>query len=154
MLVRFEDVYFTNYSTLAEEEGLTMDEVIIRASIIESEVMYQGEREKVASVIDNRLNISMPLQMCSTVQYTLDKKRDVITLEDLEIDTPYNTYKYSGLPIGPISNPGEDSIRAVLNHEDTDYLYFVLKDQITGEHFFTSDYNEFLSAKEQYGQIY
>ncbi len=154
MLFRFQEVYFSEYDALAKSQDLTMDQVITMASIIESEVMYAGEREKVSSVISNRLNQGMPLQMCSTVQYTLDKRRDVITLADLEIDTPYNTYKYGGLPIGPISNPGEMAIRAVLEPADTDYLYFVLKNKETGEHFFTSNYNEFLSAKEKYGQIY
>ncbi|MFV0519077.1 MAG: endolytic transglycosylase MltG [Lachnospirales bacterium] len=154
MLVRFEEIYYTNFDDLAKEKGLTVDEVITMASIIESEVMVPEERNLVASVINNRLSIDMPLQMCSTIQYTLEKRRDVITLEDLEIDTPYNTYKYIGLPVGPISNPGEASMRAVLEPADTDYLYFVLKDSETGEHFFTSNYDEFLSAKEEYGQVY
>ncbi len=154
MLSRFEDVYYSGYSTLANEKGYSIDEVITMASIIESEVYYDGEREKVASVIRNRLNSDMQLQMCSTVQYALDKRRDVITYEDLEVDSPYNTYLYGGLPLGPISNPGEASIRAVLQPAETDYLYFVLMDESTGEHFFTSSYEEFLSAKEKYGQIY
>ncbi len=154
MLVRFEEIYYGNFDYLATEQGLTIDEVITMASIIEGEVMVAEERNMVSSVIYNRLAIDMPLQMCSTVQYSLDKRAEIITLEDLEVDTPYNTYLYVGLPVGPIGNPGEASIRAVLEPADTDYLYFVLQNEETGQHYFTADYNDFLWAKEEFGQIY
>ncbi|MFV0439963.1 MAG: endolytic transglycosylase MltG [Lachnospirales bacterium] len=154
MLVRFEEIYYSSYDELATQKGLTVDQVVTMASIVESEVVIATERNTVSDVIYNRLEANMPLQMCSTVQYALGKRRDVITYEDLEVDSPYNTYKYSGLPIGPISNPGEASIKAVLEPSGSDYLYFVLKDETTGEHFFTSNYDEFLQAKEEYGQIY
>lgn len=154
LLGQFEKVYFSGYDQTAIEQGLSMDDVIKMASIIEKEVVVQDEQAKVSAVIRNRLEQDIPLQMCSTVQYVLDVRKDRILLSDLEIDSPYNTYKNKGLPYGPIANPGEAAISAVLNPVDADYLYFVLKNDGSQTHVFTSDYNEFLAAKEQYNQIY
>ncbi len=154
MLTRFEDIYYSNYSSLVNESAYSMDDVITMASIIESEVYSDKERRKISSVMHNKLEQGMKLEMPSTIQYALDKQRSEVLTEDLQVDSPYNTFVYSGLPLGPISNPSEASINAVLNPEDTDYLYFVMIDEETGEHFFTADYNEFLATKEKYGQIY
>ncbi len=150
MLKRFEDIYSFEYAERAEDLGMTMDEVVTLASIIEKEVRIPSERALAASVMHNRLATDMRLQMCSTVLYALDKSRDRLTLADLEVKSPYNTYLNWGLPPGPIACPGQASIEAVLYPADTKYIYFVLKDLKTGEHFFTDDYNEFLRAKELY----
>ncbi len=151
MLDRFEQVFTYAYHQRADELGMTMDEVLTLASIIEKEIRIPEERELASAVMHNRLEIKMPLQMCSTVLYALDKSRDRLLLADLEVKSPYNTYINQGLPPGPIACPGEASIRAVLYPEENcDYLYFVLKDTDTGEHFFTGDYNEFLRAKDSY----
>jgi UPF0755 protein len=131
----------------AERSGLTPYQAVVAASIIEREVVAGEERSLVAAVIYNRLEKSMRLQMCSTVQYVLPEQKEVLTYQDLETPSPYNTYLHAGLPPAPICNPGLASIKAALDPAPVDYLYFVA----TGEgnhHFFTADYNEFLRAKQ------
>jgi len=152
MLFRFQEMYDWECEAKAEELGLTTDQVIIIASIIEKEISRAEERGMAASVVYNRLAIDMNLQMCSTVIYILDKPKSRLLDEDLQIPSPYNTYINKGLPIGPIGNPGKACIDAALNPDETDYLYFVVKDEETGEHFFTDDYDEFLNAKIKYNQ--
>ncbi|WP_084757932.1 endolytic transglycosylase MltG [Defluviitalea phaphyphila] len=152
MLTRFDEIVKPEYYDRAEELGYTMDEIITIASIIEQEAKLDEERPKIAGVIYNRININMKLQMCSTVMYALDERKDKLYDKDLEIDSPYNTYLYSGLPIGPICNPGEVSIKAALYPEEHDYLFFVLKDEETGEHIFTKTLEEHNAAKIKYNQ--
>jgi len=130
----------------AQELGLTPYQIVIAASIIEREVVLAEERPLVAAVIFNRLRAGMMLQMCATVQYCLPEWKDVLTLEDLETSSPYNTYLHKGLPPAPICSPGLASIQAVLNPAQVDYLYYVATGD--GGHFFTSDYDEFLRVKE------
>ncbi|MDR1688558.1 MAG: endolytic transglycosylase MltG [Clostridiales bacterium] len=154
MLYRFQQMYDAESATRAMELGLSMDETIIIASIIEKEIKREEERALASSVIFNRLNTDMKLQMCSTILYVLEKRKERLLDEDLEIESPYNTYKNAGLPIGPIGNPGKACIDAALNPQETDYLYFVVKNEETGEHVFTADYNEFTDAKVLYNQKY
>lgn len=154
MLNRFQSVYDGSKQDRAEEMGYTTDEVIIMASIIEKEIKVPEEQAIAASVIYNRLETDMPLQMCSTVLYALDKRKDRLLDEDLQVDSPYNTYINKGLPVGAICNPGESAIDAVLYPEKTNYIYFVVMDDETGEHFFTASDDEFLAAKARYNQKY
>jgi len=151
MLNRFEAIYNT-YVEEALDKGFTMDEIIIMASIIEREIRIPAERELASQVMHNRLAENQRLEMCSTVLYVLGESRRVLLYEDLQVESYYNTYMYGGLPIGPISNPGEAAIKAVLHPSEGDFLFFVLMDENTGEHYFTSDYNDFLAAKERYNQ--
>ena len=124
--------------------GMTLDNVITMASIIERETNSDTERAKVAGVFYNRLKQNMKLQSCATVQYVLGERKAVLSIADTQIDSPYNTYLYSGLPAGPIANPGIDCIKAALEPESTDYLYFVAgKD---GKHIFSKTYEEHLAA--------
>lgn len=129
------------------QEGLpfkTKEEAIILASIVEKETGVGLERAKVAGVFINRLKKGMLLQTDPTVIYAITKGKVQdkgkgplgrrLLRKDLEIDNPYNTYKYAGLPPGPIANPGKASIEAVLNPEEHDYLYFVADG--TGGHAF------------------
>ncbi len=134
----------------AESKGLTVDEVLTIASIIEREVKEKSEQPLVASVIYNRLDQNMPLQMCSTIMYALKVPREKLYDADLQVDSPYNTYKNIGLPIGPIANPGKDAIRAALEPDNTDYLYFVLKDDDSGTHNFNETLDEHNIDKEKY----
>ena len=150
MLTRFDEIFRTEYIIRAEELGLSIHEVVTIASIIEKEIRVSTERGKASSVIFNRINNGMQLEMCSTVMYVLDKRRDRLLYEDLNVESPYNTYRNFGLPPGPISNPGEACIRAALFPYDTDYLFFVIRNEDTGEHFFTADYNEHLAARARY----
>jgi len=140
MLRRFDEVFDEQMHRQAYDMGLTLDEVVIMASIIEKETRVAYERPIVSGVIHNRLAINMRLQMCSTIQYVLSAQgihRERLLYIDLELDTPYNTYMHPGLPIGPISNPGAAALGAVLNPTEHNYLFFVLYNFETGEHFFS-----------------
>ncbi|MCL2665330.1 MAG: endolytic transglycosylase MltG, partial [Defluviitaleaceae bacterium] len=154
MLSRFDDIFTDEYRQRAAELGMTVNEIVVIASIIEKEVRIREERPIVAEVIYNRLKQNIKLEMCSTVLYVLDKKRDRLLYADLEVVSPYNTYINAGLPPAPIASPGADCIKAALYPESGNRLYFVLQDDETGRHFFTHDYNAFLKAKEQYNQLF
>ncbi len=131
--------------------NLTEYELVTVASLVEKEAANDEERPLVASVIYNRIRADMPLQMDAALQYVLDEPKEDLSLDDLEIESPYNTYKTAGLPPGPIANPSRESIQAALEPARTDYLYYVL--QADGkEHFFTNDYDEFLDAKQKYDE--
>lgn len=150
MLDRFAEIYDNELLEATEELNMTVDEVITVASLIETEIRYPTEREIAASVIYNRLQNGMKLQLDSTVLYALGDKKDRVVEEDTKIESDYNTYYVTGLPTGPICNPGLDCIKAALYPSQTDYLYYVLQDTQTGQHFFTSDYQEFITAKQKY----
>ncbi len=129
------------------------NEIMIIASIIEKECADVSDQPIVASVIYNRLKIDYPLQMDSTIQYVLGldgvRKEDLLNV-DTEIDSPYNTYTNAGLPAGPICNPGASAIMAALEPADTDYMFFVLDDDLSGKMAFSVDYNDFLKDKDAY----
>lgn len=132
MLSRFSEIWTDEYASRADELGMTMDDVVILASVIEREAGNESEMGKVSSVFHNRLKIDMPLQSCATVQYILKERKAVLSIEDTKIDSPYNTYLYKGLPKGPIASPGRAAINAALYPETTDYLYFkVTSDGVT-----------------------
>lgn len=150
LLSRFNELYTKDMTKKANSLNLTTDQVITIASIIEKEVKYKPEKPIVASVIYNRLKKGIKLQMDATVLYAKNEHSDRTLISDTKIASPYNTYYVDKLPIGPISNPSIDTIKAVLNPSHTDYLYYVVKNDETGEHFFTSNYDEFLNAKNQY----
>ena len=128
----------------AEEVGMSEREVITLASIIEKEVIYNSERPLVSAVYNNRLKRNMRLQADPTVNYGVLKKGNSITRSDLKRVTPYNTYAIYGLPPGPIASPGIRSIRAALNPADTDYLFFVSKNN--GFHHFSRTGIEHMKA--------
>lgn len=152
MLQQFDEIFIDKYYDRAEELGYTVDEIITIASIIEREVKVDEERAKVAGVIYNRLDVDMKLEMCSTVMYALDKPKDRLLYSDLETESPYNTYLYEGLPVGPIANPGEASIIAALYPEKSDYLFFVLVDEETGAHEFNQTLDAHNAAKDKYDE--
>lgn len=122
-----------------EELGYTVYQGIVAASIIETEVRIDDERPLVSSVIYNRLELGMPLEMDATVLYALGT-RDV-TLFDRTVDSPYNTYQVNGLPPTPIASPGRASLQAVAAPADTDFLYYVLSD-LDGSHAFATTLEE------------
>jgi UPF0755 protein len=130
--------------------NLSEYELLTAASLIEREAANSEEKALIASVIYNRMRQQMPLQIDASIQYALGKPRENLSLEDLEVDSPYNTYENYGLPPGPICSPSRESIQAALEPAETDYLYYVLK--ASGEeHFFTNNYDEFLAAKAEAG---
>ncbi|MEO7197458.1 MAG: endolytic transglycosylase MltG, partial [Solirubrobacterales bacterium] len=135
----------------AKKKNLSVYDVVTIASMIEREVQVPSERAKVAAVIYNRLQQKIPLEIDATVRYALGNNfQDSLTTSDLEVDSPYNTYRYPGLPAGPIANPGLDSLEAAANPTDDNYLYYVVKPGTCGEHFFTDNYDEFLAAAQDY----
>ncbi|MDD5945637.1 MAG: endolytic transglycosylase MltG [Clostridia bacterium] len=150
MLDRFGQVYNESVSSYVSSSGYTLDQLVTVASMVESEAKLDEERPTIAGVIYNRLEIDMPLQIDSTVQYALSTKNEVVTYTDLEVDSPYNTYKNKGLPVGPICSPGKASIEAAVNPEKHSYIYYVLKEQGGSEHTFTVSYDDFLKAKAAY----
>lgn len=131
-----------DWQSVMQERNLTMHEVLTIASLVEREVVVDSERPIVASVIENRLKKKMPLQIDATIQYLLDKQKEKLTEDDLKVDSPYNTYKHTGLPPGPIASPSLKSIEAVLYPADTDYLYYVTKKDGSNEHLFASTYKQ------------
>ncbi len=113
------------YKEEIEKSGKTLQEIIIMASLLEKEVKTKEEKELVAGILWKRLKVGMPLQVDATITYLTGKKTTKITFEDLQIDSPYNTYKYKGLPPGPICNPGLESILAALYPKESDYWYYL-----------------------------
>ncbi len=133
----------------AEELGFTFHEIIILASIIEKETSAPEERMLISSVFHNRLKAKRPLQADPTVIYALGETfAGNLDKEDLGIDSPYNTYKYRGLPPGPIGNPGREAIQAALYPADVGYLYFVSRND--GTHEFSSSLEEHNRAVWKY----
>jgi UPF0755 protein len=111
----------------AKTLGRTVPEVVVIASLIEREGKADEDRPLIASVIYNRLRRGMPLEVDASIEYTFAEHHDVITKRDLEIDSPYNTYRHTGLPPTPIANPGKASLDAAFRPATTDYLYYVAK---------------------------
>ena len=135
-------------SSAKERLNLTEYELVTVASLIEKEAAGPKERPLVASVIYNRIRRDMPLQIDASIHYALDKQGEELSLADLKVDSPYNTYETTGLPPGPICSPGRGSLEAAMKPAETGYLYYVLK--ASGEeHFFTGNYDEFLKWKQK-----
>jgi UPF0755 protein len=118
----------------------TVPEVVTIASLIEREGKSDDERPLIASVIYNRLRLGMPLEIDASIEYTFPEHHDVITKRDLESDSPYNTYRHTGLPPTPIANPGKPSLDAAFSPAHSDYLYYVAKGD--GHHAFAKTLQE------------
>jgi UPF0755 protein len=131
-----------------EKSGKSLKDIIIMASLIEKEVKTKEEKELVSGILWKRLKAGIPLQVDATITYITGKKTTKIPLEDLKIDSPYNTYKYKGLPPAPICNPGLESILAALYPKESDYWYYLSKPD--GKTLFFKDYEEFIVAKAKY----
>lgn len=138
----------SEFKTILEEKEMTVHELITFASLLEEEATAQTDRETIASVFYNRMNIEMPLQTDPTVLYALGSHKDRVLYEDLEVKNPYNTYQNLGLPPGPIAGAGKESIEASLNPSDTEYLYFLADKE--GTNHFAKSYDEHLANIEKY----
>jgi UPF0755 protein len=127
----------------------SVQNIVILASLVERETNKSADRAKACSVYYNRLKEGMPLQVDATVLYALGVWKKDVTFDDLKVDSPYNTYKYTGLPPGPIANPGEAAIKACLTPGQTNYLfYFTDKNGVTH---FEATQSEFEADKQKYG---
>lgn len=150
MVARFKEMLseaIKEVNTTVKNEDI--ETVVTIASMIEKEARIDSERPVIASVIVNRLNIDMMLQIDATVIYALGEHVDTVLYSHLETNSPYNTYKNYGLPVGPISNPGLESIKAALKPEQTDYLFYVLQNDKT--HYFTNNYEDFIKKQNDLG---
>lgn len=148
MIEHFQEIVLPEYKKAKGKQGLTLYQIIILASMIEKEAKLPEELPLISAVYHNRLRLGMLLECDATIQYILGKPKELLSYDDLKIESPYNTYIHEGLPLGPIGNPGLASIKAALYPEDVDYLYFVVKGD--GSHYFSSSYQEHLKAVEKY----
>ena len=139
---------FTPYRNEVSGAGLTTFEVITMASLVEKEVQTLKDRKIVSGILWKRKNNNIPLQVDATINYITGKKGVKVSTEDTKIDSPYNTYKYLGLPAGPICNPGLESIRAAIYPEDSDYWYYLSVPE--GETIFSKTLEEHNIAKAKY----
>lgn len=133
-----------NISEEAAKQKMSIRDLVNMASLVEMEAVFKEEQPRIAGVFLRRLEIYMPIQSDTTIQYILGTQKEEITIADTKIQNPYNTYQNPGLPPGPISSPGMSAIQAVLHPEKTDYLYFVAEKD--GHHRFTKTYAEHLAA--------
>lgn len=147
----FNNDYHTKISKLAkqiEASGHTENEILTMASILEKEASKTADRQKIAGVLWHRISIGMPLQVDAVFPYIINKNTFEVTLTDLKIDSPYNTYKYKGLPPGPINNPGLDSITAALTPVKSNYIFFL--SDLDGNFHFAATYAEHMANKKKY----
>jgi UPF0755 protein len=133
---------------MGDGDPYNFHELLTLASIIEREVMTDADRALVSDIFHKRLEIGMALQADSTVNYVTGGNDPSISLDDRDIDSPYNTYKHPGLPPGPISNPGIASIIAAVHPEPNDYWYFLTTPE--GEVIYATTYDEHLANKQKY----
>ncbi|RCW50499.1 MULTISPECIES: endolytic transglycosylase MltG [unclassified Halanaerobium] len=131
----------------AEKSPYNYYELLIIASLIEEEAKLDEEKPIIASVIYNRMERDMLLQIDASVQYVFTERKARILYSDLEIDSPYNTYKYSGLPPGPISSPGAAAIEAAAYPAESDFLFYFARED--GSHVFTNSYEEHLQKQKK-----
>lgn len=153
------DTFFKKLAALAPESAqlsrVELNKTVIVASIIEREYRNESEAPVIASVFYNRLAINQRLESCATVAYVITDilgrpHPDVLTAEDLKIQSPYNTYVSAGLPPGPIGNPGSTALIGAFYPIQSNYLYFVLKDPETGVHEFSENFTQHVNAKNLY----
>ncbi len=137
---------------LKDAEPEELHRLVVLASIVEREYQDADEAPVIASVFQNRLDNKIGLYSCATIEYILTEIQgkphpDRITYEDLKIDNPYNTYKWSCLPPGAISNPGLIALKAAVQPAETDYFYFVLTDAANGRHTFSKTFSQHIKAE-------
>ena len=130
-----------------KKRDLNLRDVVNMAAMVEMEAVFAEEQPRIAGVFLKRVEIGMPIQSDTTIQYILGAQKETITFKDTEIDNPYNTYQNFGLPPGPIGSPSLSAIQAVLEPEQTDYLYFVAQND--GHHRFSRTYAEHLRAIDE-----
>lgn len=159
MLNRFNDVFSEEYITRAQQLGMTMDQVVTLASLIEREAQAPDDFAKVSAVFQNRMKQDMPLQSCASLSYVLGVTKYTFTDVERETDSLYNTYKYNGLPVGPVCNPGKAAIEAALypneQYLSDGYLYFCNQNPAeTKELIFAKTYEEHQENVRKYQQYW
>ena len=127
MMLDHTDKVLTKRKSDIKKMDMTVHQFLTLSSVVENESLFKKDRPKIAGVFINRLNKNMPLQSDITVLYALQEKRVAVTNKDLQVDSKYNTYKNTGLPVGPVCSPSADTMDDVLNYEKSDYYYFFAK---------------------------
>ena len=148
-MVAKTDSVLSKYYAKISQGDYNVHEILTMASLLEKEGYKLEDRQKIASVFYNRIKKNMMLQTDISVLYALGEHKEVVTLKDLEVNSPYNLYKNSGLGPGPFNSPSEDAILAAINPAQTDYEYFVA-DIHTKEVYFAKTYDEHLALKAKY----
>ena len=148
MVAKTDEVMSKYYDKILASD-YTLQEIMAMASLIEKEGTKLEDRKKISSVFHNRIKENMKLQTDVSVQYALGEHKEALSLEDLEVDSPYNLYQNYGVGPGPYNSPSEDSIVAAMEPEKTDYLYF-LADIHTKEIYYAKTYEEHLELKAKY----
>lgn len=148
MVAKTDEIMSKYYDKILASD-YTLQEIMALASLIEKEGTKLEDRKKISSVFHNRIKENMKLQTDVSVQYALGEHKEALSLEDLEVDSPYNLYQNYGVGPGPYNSPSEDSIVAALEPEKTDYLYF-LADIKTKEIYYAKTYEEHLELKAKY----
>lgn len=149
MLDTFDQKFKPEWYEAVQRQGQTVHQTVIMASILEKEVPILEEKKIVSGILWKRLALGMPLQVDATVNYATGKSLPAVTYEDLKTESPYNTYRYQGLPPGPISNPGKESLEAAVFPEPSEY-WFYLSRQDTGQTIFSKTYRQHTLAKARY----
>ncbi len=157
LLSRFDDIFTLDYEDRAKELGMDINDVMALASIIEWESLPK-DFKKISAIFHNRLKEKMQFDSCATLRYVTGEKKLVYTEEEKNIDSPYNTYRNAGLPLGPVANPGKKAIEAALYPEEEfmeqGYLYFCNKDPETGDLAFAKDLDEHNANVEMYKHLW
>ena len=154
MLDRFDEVFKDEYYARCTERGITVDEAVTMASLVEREGILDSDLPTIASVFYNRLSADMLLQSCATVQYIYKDYQFTFTNSQLEVDDPYNTYVYPGLPAGPISNFRVSALEAALYPATTDYYYLCSMNDGTGGTAFAANLDEHEANIEKYSSTW
>ena len=147
MVEEFDTQLTEDIRQKAKDKNMSIRDLVNLASLVEKEAVFPEERPVIAGVFLKRLQIQMPLQSDTTIQYILGVQKKEISIADTKIDSPYNTYLYAELPPGPIASPSISTINAVLDPKQTNYLYFVA--DLEGHHHFTETYQDHLKEIER-----
>ncbi|SFL65056.1 endolytic transglycosylase MltG [Salibacterium qingdaonense] len=149
MIEQTEEI-MVEFSEQVEESDYTFHELLTLASIVEREARQKEDRPKIAGVLFNRLEEGMRLEVDPTVSYAMGEHNYMTSSEDLQTDSPFNTYQHTGIPPGPIASPGRSSLKAVMNPEDNNYLFFYARPG--GEVIYNEKYEDHREVQEQYRQ--
>ena len=147
MVAQFRSVFADSLIMRLSDLNMSLHEVVTLASIVEREAFVASERPVIAGVFQHRLKLNRRLESCATVEYALGIHKKRLTRADLQVKSPFNTYRHRGLPPGPIGNPGRAAILATLYPVETEYLYFVARGD--GTHIFSRTNKEHERAKRQ-----
>ncbi|MFW6273472.1 MAG: endolytic transglycosylase MltG [Halanaerobium sp.] len=147
LITHFKEKRLPLLKEAAADSDYSAYELLIIASLIEEEGKLESESKTIASVIYNRLKEGMPLQLDATVQYVLPERTSRVLYVDLEIDSPYNTYRMDKLPPTPIASPGDQALEAAVNPAESDYLFYFARED--GSHVFTESYDQHLQKQRE-----